>query len=127
MKKILLLLVLVLIVFVAYNRQRIYVRDPFASVTRNGEPEAGVQVLINYSNDVLLEHDAAPRYATLLQHGQPVGSPRVLQCLHFLACMAESDIAPVLVVNRNAHIESMTGKSVAFRDDQDREAVVMLR
>jgi hypothetical protein len=127
MKKLLLLLTLLLVVFAAYNRQRIYVRDPLGSVTRNGVAEPGVQVYINYSNDVLLEQDAVPRYATLLQHGQPVGLPRILHCLHFLACMTESDIAPVLVPNRKAHLESMSGKSVAFYDDDDREAVVSLR
>jgi hypothetical protein len=127
MKKLLVVLTLVLVVFVAYNRQRVYVRDPLASVTRNGLPEAGVQVFINYNNDVLLEHDGAPRYATLLQHGQPVGLPRVLHCLHFLACMTEADVAPVLVPNGKAHIEAMSGKSVAFQDDDNREAVVSLR
>ena len=126
MKKLFLLLTLVVIVFVVYNHQRIYLHDPLGSVTRDGVKEEGVQVFINYSNDVLLEHDGSPRYATLLQHGQPVGSPRMLQCMHFVGCMSESDVAPVLVANPKAHIESMSSKAVSFVDDSGREAVVTL-
>jgi hypothetical protein len=126
-KKVLLLIVVVLAVFAVYNRQRLYVRDPLANVTRDGVEEKGVQVYINYSNDVLLENDNPPRYATLLQKGQPLGSPRVIQCVHWLACLTEADVAPVLVRTRDQHIEAMTAKAATFRDDAGREAVVTLR
>ncbi len=126
MKKLLALVLLVLVVFVVINRERIYVRDPLASVTRDDVAEAGVQVFIDYNNDVLLEHDDLPRYLTLLQHGQPVGSPRIVHCLHFVACMTEAAVAPVLVAGPSAHIESMTSKRVAFHDADGREAVVTL-
>jgi hypothetical protein len=105
----------------------LYVRDPLASVTRDGVAEAGVQVFLNYNNDVLLEHDDRPRYLTLLQHGQPVGAPRIVRCIHFVACMTEADVAPVLVANPDAHIESMTSKEVAFHDADGREAIMTLR
>jgi hypothetical protein len=127
MKRLLLIITLVLIVFVVYNHQRIYLHDPFASVTQDDVKEEGVQVMINYSNDVLLEHAAAPRYVTLLQHGQPVGTPRVLQCMHFVGCMTEADVAPVLIANPIAHIESMSGTDVNFLDDSGRRIHVSLR
>jgi hypothetical protein len=126
MKKLLLLVLIVLVVFAVLNRDRIYVRDPLASVTRDAVAESGVQVYINHNNDVLLEHDTAPAYMTLLQHGQPVGAPRLLPCIHFMACLTDAAIQPVLVLSRAAHIESMTSAQVAFRDDQGREAVVTL-
>ncbi len=126
MKKLLSLLLIVLIVFAVYNRDRIYVRDPLASVTRNGVPETGVQVFINFHNNVLLEHDDNPRYITLLQHGQPVGAPPLVPCIHYIACLTAEVISPVLITSRKAHIESMTDKTVTFLDDQNREAVVTL-
>ncbi len=85
-----------------------------------------MQVFINYNNDVLLEHDDRPRYLTLLQHGQPVGSPRIVHCIHFVACMTEAPVAPVVVANPDAHIESMSSKQIAFHDANDREAMVTL-
>jgi hypothetical protein len=126
MKKLLALVLLVVVVFVALNRERIYVRDPLASVTRDAVAEPGVQVFTNYNNDVLLEHDDRPRYLTLLQHGQPVGSPRIVHCIHFVACMTEAPIPPVIIAAPTAHIESMTSKQVAFHDATGREAVVTL-
>jgi len=126
MKKLLLLVLIVLVVFAVLNRDRIYVRDPLAVVTRDGVAESGVQVFINHNNDVLLEHDAVPAYVTLLQHGQPVGAPKLLPCIHFVACLTDAAVQPVLVSNRAAHIESMSSAQVTFRDDKDREAVVTL-
>jgi hypothetical protein len=126
MKKLLAVLLLVLIVFAVLNRERLYVRNPLASVSRNGVAESGVQVFINQRNDVLLEHDDAPRYVTLVQHDQPVGTPRLLHCVHFMACMTETAVEPVIGSGGGAHIELMTSRSVAFRDAQGREAVVKL-
>ena len=73
MRKLILLLVVVAVVFVVWNRQRLYVRDPLGSVVRDGVKEQGAQVLINYSNDVLLQNYNAPMYVTLIQHGEPCG------------------------------------------------------
>ncbi len=126
MKKLLALVLLVLVVFAVLNRSRIYVRDPLASVTRDGAAESGVQVFIDYNNDVLLEHDDFPRYLTLVQHDRPVGAPKSMHCLHFLACMMDEAVEPVLIVSQSARVESMTDKSVAFRDDKNREALVTL-
>jgi len=126
MKKLLALILLVLVVFAVLNRDRIYVRDPLASITRDGSPETGVQIFINHRNDVLLEHDDSPRYLTLIQQGQPIGVPKLLHCLHFLACMTDSPTAPVLIISRSAHLESANSKQLTFRDDQNREAVITL-
>jgi len=126
MKKLLAFLLLVLVASLIYSRDRLYVRDPMAMVTRDGVAESGVQVFVNRRHDVLLEHDGAPRYVTLMQHGQPVGTPKLLRCLHFVACLTETAVEPVLVSGGGARIEGMAGRSVAFRDPQGREAVVKL-
>lgn len=127
MKKLLLLLVVIGIVFVAYNRQRVYVRDPLGSVLRDGVKEPGAQVFINYSNDVLIENDNQPMYVTLVQHGQPVGTPAKLWCIHYVACMTDADVATLIAVDTAAGAESMSSKTVKFRDALRRETVVDLR
>ena len=124
MKKLLLLLFVVLIVFIVYNKQRIYLRDPLASVTRDGVKEEGAQVFINYSNDVLLENDRSPMYVTLVQHGNHVGTPLNLKGMHFVVYLTDADVATL--ADSNAVVESMDGKSVVYRDGKQ-QTVVTLR
>jgi hypothetical protein len=126
MKKLLLLVVLVAILFIAYNRERVFIRDPLANLMRDGVKEDGAQVFINFSNDVLLENEAVPMYITLVQHGQPIGLPTGLSCIHWVVCMTNADKATVISTGASAEIESMTSKEVRFRDSQKREAVVTL-
>ena len=125
MKKLILVVLIILIAFVVINRQRVYVRDPLASVTRAGTPESGAQIYINYSNDVLIENDNPPRYQSLIQHGQPIGAPVKITCVHWLACYTEADNPPLL--GKIGPADTMTNKLVNYRDADGREAVVMLR
>lgn len=128
MRKLLLVLVLLVLCYYAFlNRDRIFVRDPLGSVTRNDVKESGAQVFINYDNDVLLENDNTPMYLHILQHGQPVGSPDSLKCIHYLVCFTNGYPAPQAAAVPGARLESMTNKQVRFRDGNGREAVVNLR
>ena len=88
MRKFILLLVVLAVVFVVWKRQRLYVRDPLGSVVRNGVKEQGAQVLINYSDDVLLQNYNAPMYVTLVQHGDRVGTPVEMHCVAYVAVPA---------------------------------------
>ena len=126
MKKILLLLFVVAVVFVLWNRERLYVRDPLGRVTRDGVKEAGVQVYINYSNDVLLENDKAPMYLTLVQHGQRMGTPGGLKCLHYLVCRTDSAVSTMVLEGGKFVVESMSANFVRFRGGDGRETVVRL-
>ncbi len=127
MKKFVLLFVVVAGVFAYFNRERLFVRDPLGSVTRAGVHEDGAQVYINYDNDVLLENDHAPMYFNILQHGQPVGAPDALKCIHYLLCLAAGYPAPQTMGVPGARLVSMTNRSVEFRDGTAREVVVELR
>jgi hypothetical protein len=127
LRKLIVLLLLIAIVFVVYNRQRLYVRDPLGSVTRGGVHEQGAQVFINYSNDVLLENDNPPMYVLLVQHGQPVGTPAKLWCIHWAMCMTNADVATLVEGDQLAPAISMGGRTVAFRDANGRDTVVTLR
>jgi len=108
MKKIIAILVLVAVVFIIFNRHRLYIRDPFGSLTRGGVPEPGAQIFINADKDVLLENDNAPMYLLLVQHTQ-IGEPTKISCAHWLACLADADIAtlapqrPLRIRARKSH------------------------
>lgn len=127
MRKFILLLALGAVVFLVWNRQRIYVRDPLGSVARDGVRESGAQVYINYSNDVLLTNYNAPMYMTLVQHGERVGAPAEIHCMAYVACLLDADVAALLEGSEGEKAELMNGKKVAFRDGAGRAVVVDLR
>jgi hypothetical protein len=114
-KKVLLLLMLIFVVFVVVERQRLFLRDPLGSVARNGVKEDGAQVFINYNNDVLLENDHPPAYVTVVQHGGHIGTPATLKCLHWVACLADADVVP-LIQPLPASVDSMTNKGITYHD-----------
>jgi hypothetical protein len=124
-KKLIALLVILLVVSVVVERKRVYVRDVLASTTRDGQKVDGEQVYINYYNDVLLENDNPPMLVMVLEHGQPVGVPTKLRCIHWVACLTDADVASMMAVGGSA--QSMTNKAVRFRDEQGRRWVVTLR
>jgi len=126
LKKWIALIVVTLLVFAAYNRNRLYVRDPLGSITRNGAKEPGAQVFINFSNDALLENDNSPAYILLVQHNNHAGSPIEMHCLHWLLCMTNADAATFLQPPPSIAIEEMTGKSIHFIDSDKRETIVTL-
>jgi hypothetical protein len=125
-RKFIVLLVVIAVVFVVWNRQRLYVRDPLGSVARDGVKEQGAQVLINYSNDVLLQNYNAPMYVKLIQHGDRVGTPVEMHCLAYMACLMEADVPAFLVTDDGAKVTAMTGKMVEYRDANGRNTVVTL-
>ena len=124
MKRLILALVLAAIVFLVWNRQRVFVRDPLASVTRDGADVNGEQVYINFFNDVLLENDNQPRHIMIVQNGQPIGVPTHLGCLHWVACLTDADAATTETLGGS--IDSMSGKTVEFQDPKKRHWIVTL-
>jgi hypothetical protein len=94
-KKLIALLAVALAVFVAVYRQRIYVWDPVASVTRDGVPQDGVRVMLNFSNDVLVDDQSTnKRTIYVVQHGNKTAEFATdLRCIQYLACMTDADQA----------------------------------
>ncbi len=127
MRKVILLVLVVAVVFVVWNRQRIYVRDPLGSVARDGAKESGAQVYINASNEVLLTNYNVPMYVTLVQHGERVGAPAEIHCMAYVACLLDADVATLLKGSEGAKATSMSEKVVEFRDGEGRAVVVGLR
>jgi hypothetical protein len=116
------------------NRQKVFVRDPLATVYRNDVERSGVQVYINYANDVLLESDAdSGSYQTLVQGWNKMpGTPVVLRCLRWMACVTDADHATTLPVEWSGKGKydprvSMTGREVSFVDGDGATLRVTLR
>lgn len=126
MKKMLLLLVIVITVFIATHRQQLFLRDPMASVLIDGAAESGSQVFINYSNEVLIVHDREPAHGLLVQHNQHVGAPQQVKCLYSMACLTDADVATLATPTR-ARVGEMSGRLVSLRDDSGRDVRVSLR
>ena len=137
MKKFLALVTLVLIVFVVLHRQRIFLRDPLATVTRDGVRVSGVTVMINYSNDVLLQDASAGKHRLYLvqnwnkQAEFPTAS---LTCVQGLACMTDADQATATAIvpgsrGRRPAWEgvTMTNRRVEFVDEDGALVQVVLR
>jgi hypothetical protein len=121
MKKLFVLAFLVLMALILMNRQRVYVRDPLAKVYRNDQKQNGVQVYINYSNDVLLIKEGDPgAYRILLQNwSKSPGTPTVLKCIHWMACLADADhatVTPIVPIGKGSYDPraAMNNREISF-------------
>jgi hypothetical protein len=136
-KKLLMLLTLGLVVFVAIYRQRIFLRDPLATVKRDGVKQGDVKVMINYTNDVLLDDaSTSTRRLYVVQNWNKVAAtPTVLlKCLQGMACMTDADQATASPIDvgargRREKFEgvTMTNRKVEFVDEQGALVEVDLR
>jgi len=129
LKKLLVLMVLALAVFVAVQRQRIFLWDPLARVERAGVKLRDVRVMINYSNDVLLDDRSTnTRRLYLVQHwnGIPERPAGPLKCLEFLACMTDADRAAGEKL-AGAKPATMHSRLVEFTDENGTPVRVALR
>jgi hypothetical protein len=137
LRKIFGLLVLVLVVFVVIYRQRIFLWDPLASVTRDGVKVRGVRTMINYSNDVLLQDSSAGKKRMyLVQNWNKVAEVPTapVKCLQGLGCLTDADqaLASALEVGSRGRREpfegvTMTNKRVEFVDEDGALVEVRLR
>ena len=134
MRKILLLVFMVLMVLILVNRQRVYIRDPLATVFRDDVKQDGAQVFINYSYDVLLEQDAEPGAYRILVQGwnRMPGTPVHLVCLRWMACLADADHAPTLPIEGSGRRVydprvSMSSREVSFANGDGAAMRVDLR
>jgi len=137
LRKIIGLLILMLVVFVVIYRQRIFLWDPLASVTRNGVKVGRVRTMINYSNDVLLQDSSAgKRRMYLVQNWNKVAEVPTapVKCLQGLGCLTDADQASALALEvgsrgRREPFEgvTMTNKRVEFVDEDGAVVEVRLR
>ncbi|MBB5340574.1 hypothetical protein [Tunturiibacter gelidoferens] len=129
MRKILVVGTLLLVIFVAVFRQRIFLRDPLGKVERNGVAVDGARLFINFSNDVLVEEPGTERrYLVQGWSGVP-GVPQILGCVQGLVCWTDADHAAVYPLDgRRAGAKAvMSAKEVTFADETGAQVRVQLR
>jgi hypothetical protein len=128
-RNILIVATVLLILFVAIFRQRIFLRDPLGEVERNGIRQDATRVYINYSNDVLLE-DLTRNNRYLVEGWSKVpGVPKHLTCVTGLACWTEeneAEVSPLGNAPNQAHA-AMSAKEVVFEDETGATIRVKLR
>ena len=137
MKKLFTLVLLGIVIFVVVYRQRIYLRDPLATVTRDGVKVGDVQTMINYSNDVLLQDGSRPeRRLYLVQNWNKTAEVPTapLKCVMGVACMTDADQASATKLEigsrgRRPAFEgvTMTNRRVEFVDEDGALVTVVLR
>lgn len=128
MKTVFLVLTIVLVAFVAINRQRLYLRDPPGAMYRNDVKVEGAHVLINYTNDVLVQIGSGLQVQEYLVQGwsRVPGVPVELKCLEGLLCLAEADHAPIAPIS-GATRAAMTNREVSFADGAGAAIRITLR
>jgi hypothetical protein len=129
LKRILIVGISLLAVFVAVFRQRIFVRDPMGKVERSGVAQDGMRLYINYSNDVLVEDAARHQFVVVRGWNALPGVPQRLFCLTGLVCWTDADRAAVFPVEgvggRTPAV--MSAKEVTFVDESGARIRVGLR
>ncbi len=129
MKKVLVLLFVVFMVFVLVNRQRLFLRDVLGKVERNGVKAEGAKVFINFSNDILVEEPGVSyRYLVQGWDKRP-GVPKSLQCLSGMACMTDADRADTVPLGGAGYQPKvrMSNHEVSFTDTTGAAVRVTLR
>jgi len=134
MKTTLTVLIVLFLVALIYYRERVYVRDPLATVYRNDVKQSDVRVYINYSNDVLLEQEASPTPSRILiqDWNKIPGTPMTLTCLRWTACITEADKTPTIPVPWTGKGKYdpkvfMTSRQVLFTDGTNAVVRIELR
>ncbi len=129
MKKILIVGTLLLVIFVAVFRQRIFLRDPLGSVERNGVAQDGMRLYINYSNDVLLEDTAKHEFLLVQGWSGIPGVPQHLAAFTGLAYWTDADHATVFPLEglggRTRAV--MSAKEASFVDNSGAKVTAKLR
>jgi hypothetical protein len=129
LKRILIVGTLLLMVFVAVFRQRIFVRDPLGKVDRSGVAQDGTRVYINYPNDVLVEDSARHQFVLVQGWNAKPGVPQHLFCLTGMVCWTDADKAAVFAVEGvgGKTPAVMSAKEVMFVDESGARVRVALR
>jgi len=129
LKRIFIVGTLLLVVFVAVFRQRIFVRDPLGKVEGDGVALDGMRLYINYSNDVLVEDSAQHQFVLVQEWSARPGVPQHLFCLTGMVCWTDADKAAVFPVEgvggRTPAV--MSAKEVTFVDESGARVRVGLR
>ena len=129
---------MVVVVFIVVERQRLFLRDPLARVTRDGVAGWGCEDADQlFTNDVLLEDRTGGGLRVYLaQHwSDAVITPAMLKCLGQMVCLTDADHATgasvdggVVAGRREPYVGvTMTNRRVEFVDEDGALVQVVLR
>lgn len=128
MRRLLLLMTLVLIVFIAVYRDRLYLRDPLGKLTRDGVPQPDARVFINFENDVLVQENGGTRMFAVQHWNHLEAVPANLTCIQGLLCLAPADrlidAAGTAISRKEAE---MSDRAVEFLDENSHSVQVTIR
>jgi len=132
-KTLFILAFIVIMALIVVNRQRVYLRDPLATVYRNEVEQSGVQVYQNYSDDILVDKDGDKPFRILVQDWNEIpGTPVRLTCIRWMACLANDDHAatvPLVWTGKGKYDPkvAMTSREISFTDADGSRLRVTLR
>lgn len=118
--------------FLLINRERVYVRDPLATVTIDNQKQSGYQTYINYSNDVLVQHGFGGSVIIVQNWNKMPATPAILKCIQWMACMADAERATTLPLDAAtpgpyAPQTQMSNREVSFIDGDGHHVQISLR
>ncbi|MBS1799798.1 MAG: hypothetical protein JSS95_08240 [Acidobacteria bacterium] len=118
MRKLLVLIAVALVVVLAINRQRVFLRDPLGKVTKNGVETDDARVYINYSNDVLVEEPGGQRTYIVQNWNKVPGTPRAIACLRGIVCWTDADHPQMVPLGSASYSPDtvMSDREVSFND-----------
>jgi hypothetical protein len=128
MKRLVVLIAIVFIAFLAINRQRVFLRDPLGKVRHNGVQLSGSRIYINYSNDVLVEEPGQHPYLVQGWNKLP-GLPQPLNCLRGMICWTDADRASMIPLGGAGYSPdtAMSDREVSFHDRGGARVQITLR
>ncbi|MDE1176796.1 MAG: hypothetical protein PW789_09330 [Edaphobacter sp.] len=129
MRKLIILLTIALIVVFMAMRQRIFVRDPLATLYRGDQKVSGVHVYINFSNDVLLEENASQRMTIVQNWNKVPGTPKALTCFSGMVCWTTNDHAEMVALGGASYQPKteMSDREVSYDDGDGSSVRITLR
>ena len=128
MRKLLLILLLVAVAFIAFYRQRLFLHDPMGKVLVGGTAVKGARVMINYSNDVLVR--MADGSSIIVQGWDRMpGHPEPYVCLRGLACLTRNDHAPKTPLGGEVYSPDTTmgDREISYRNGSGEAVRVIIR
>ena len=136
MRRLILLLLAGFVIFLVVERERLFLWDPVAKVTRDGVAVRGARASVNFLNDVLLRDFSGGRQRIYLVQNwdEEVIAPAQLTCLGKFACLTDADHASGEVVPAGSRGRrppfagvTMTNRRVEFVDENGALVQVVIR
>lgn len=127
MRRLLLLIAIVLVVFAVVYRDRLYLRDPLGRVERDGKQVEDARVFINYENDVLVQERQGTHMFLVQNWSRAATTPAGLTCVQGMMCLTPADRVVDAESPAKEGKAMMSNREVSFTDDAGSQVHIVLR